>query len=129
MAWNQINKERYKDNMLRNQFGISLEEYNILLAKQNGVCAICGKEDKKALAVDHDATTGRIRGLLCSTHNLAIGNFNHDPNLLRAAAKYLETSSTPYPRHTHVSEQAEAPSLAAAQYLSSTTVSSGQPFD
>lgn len=51
-------------------------------------CAICSKETN--LVGDHDHLTGRPRGVLCRTCNLAIGNMYDNPSLLIAAAKYLE---------------------------------------
>lgn len=65
--------------------------YEALLKKQNNGCAICGeKPEKRPLSVDHCHKTGRIRGLLCQKHNVAIGLFNEDPILFDAAKQYLE---------------------------------------
>ena len=82
----------YRDRALRKNYGIGLETYNIMLQMQNGVCAICGKvnPDGKALAVDHDHITGRVRGLLCAKCNWAIGNFGDNSKMLKRAFEYLE---------------------------------------
>lgn len=60
------------------------------------VCEICGigvvssdKRNRKLHDLDHDHVTGKIRGLLCSGHNRAIGFFGDDPRILDAAAVYL----------------------------------------
>ena len=71
----------------------TIEQYNDLLEKQNGVCAICGVEKNKnnsSLCVDHDHKTGKIRGLLCHLCNTAIGKFNDDILLLEKAIKYIK---------------------------------------
>ena len=75
---------------LARDFGISIEEYDNLLFKQNGVCAICGHPPNgKRLAVDHDHNTNKIRGLLCTGCNLALGVVNDSAETLSNAAKYL----------------------------------------
>jgi hypothetical protein len=43
------------------------------------------------LAVDHCHTTGKVRGLLCSTCNTALGSFQDNPAYLKAAIHYLES--------------------------------------
>ena len=49
---------------------LTVDEYDDLLGKQGGVCAICGQRPNgKLLGVDHDHSTGRVRGLLCSNCN------------------------------------------------------------
>ena len=80
-----------KDEKLRRQYGITLAQYNAMLAEQGGLCAICNKPSrmKRPLAVDHDHVTGRIRGLLCFHCNTAIGHLLDDPKLVQIAADYL----------------------------------------
>lgn len=82
---------------------MSLREYDRILARQGGGCAIChsavGVRDKRLpsgrrrLPVDHDAVTGDVRGLLCSNCNIGLGNFTHSPAILRRAAQYLELAA------------------------------------
>ena len=76
------------------KFGITLEEYERMLAEQGGVCAVCHQPEnvarEQALAVDHDHVSGKVRALLCNRCNRAIGFFRDDPVALRAAAEYLE---------------------------------------
>ena len=77
------------------QYGLTLEGYFDLLQKQRGGCAICGSPggpDDKRLHVDHCHETGGVRGLLCSPCNVTLGMFRDDPERLRAAADYLETT-------------------------------------
>lgn len=57
---------------------------------QGGLCAICKHSLKKA-NVDHDHSSGLVRGLLCARCNRALGRFGDSLVLLRAAVKYLES--------------------------------------
>lgn len=78
---------------LRRQYGISPLDYEALLASQDNGCAICGKSPElngQYLAVDHNHTTGEIRGLLCQPCNTGIGLLNDSPSQLRLALRYLE---------------------------------------
>lgn len=80
------------ERRLKLNFGITWDEYDLMLACQDGRCAICGGKPRKYnLSVDHDHKTGEIRGLLCSrcNHKL-LGSANDDPARLRRAANYLE---------------------------------------
>lgn len=77
---------------LRNNFGINLQQYMEILAKQNRQCLICSitpEQNGKDLAVDHNHTTGKIRGLLCAGCNVGIGYFKDSPELLQKAIGYL----------------------------------------
>jgi hypothetical protein len=75
----------------KHAYGLSLEQYNELVQKQGGVCAICGKPPtKRALHVDHCHQTSKIRGLLCRGCNLALGNMEEDISRLYKAIAYLE---------------------------------------
>jgi len=78
------------------KFGITPEQYDKMLKTQNGVCAICHRPETnhlrgilRCLSVDHDHTTGVIRGLLCAKCNQGIGSFGDDPVRLIAASTYL----------------------------------------
>jgi hypothetical protein len=75
-------------------YGISVEDYERMLAEQDGGCHICGKkpEGKRALDIDHDHTTGKVRGLLCSNHNRALGLLNDDIKLMLRSVEYLVQS-------------------------------------
>lgn len=53
------------------RYGITVEDVNSMIASQNGVCPICLK--REPTCVDHCHTTNRIRGMLCSRCNSAIG--------------------------------------------------------
>jgi CRISPR/Cas system-associated protein Cas10 (large subunit of type III CRISPR-Cas system) len=88
---NPENRKRTKKKSdLKHTYGITLEQYNELVIKQNNKCAICGNEQVgKDLFIDHDHTTGKIRGLLCSTCNFAIGLLKDDPALCDTMATYL----------------------------------------
>lgn len=74
-----------------------VEVFNELMRRQDGKCAICGREETakdpsgrtKRLAVDHDRITGAVRGLLCARCNTAIGLLQHDPSRAQAAVDYL----------------------------------------
>ena len=75
-------------------YGISVEDYEQMLEDQNGGCYICGKkpEGKRALDIDHDHTTGKVRGLLCSNHNRALGLLGDDISLMLRSVEYLVKS-------------------------------------
>ncbi len=68
--------------------GITPEEYKTLWDEQNGLCAICRKRPIRD--IDHSHRTGKARGLLCGLCNRGLGQFLDEPDVLRAAADYLE---------------------------------------
>jgi hypothetical protein len=95
--WRNKNKEKCyevsRKNQLMRNFRITEREYIELLVKQNGECAICGASSADAagskLCVDHDHSTGEIRGLLCRRCNAGLGFFNDDKELVKEAASYM----------------------------------------
>lgn len=82
---------------LNRRYGISIEEYQTLLANQNFACAICEVEisdtlaykDKRSVVVDHNHDTGEVRGALCSKCNLVLGHARESTNILYRAIVYL----------------------------------------
>ena len=101
--WEKANKEKSKqrgrvDNLKRN-YGLTIEDYEKMLNKQNNVCWICktnnpGK-NRSYFTVDHCHATGVVRGLLCAKCNCALGLLNDDPVLFSVAKQYLEKQYDP----------------------------------
>ncbi len=83
--------ENKRSHHLRRNYGITVGDYEAKLRSQGGGCAICGSlcTSGRRLAVDHDHTTGVLRGLLCMHHNQGLGKFQDNPELLDRAAAYL----------------------------------------
>ena len=97
-AWRANNLERHnlarRRSVLRSKYGLTLEAYDALVEAQGSACAICGsKACKRALHVDHDHGTGKVRGLLCNTCNRCLGLLKDDATVLRSAIAYLERST------------------------------------
>jgi hypothetical protein len=99
-SWNKAHPQRVKEIYLKYRFGLEYGEYDVMLENQVGVCAICGNPETckdsrnatqiRALAVDHDHETGKVRGLLCHACNRGIGSLKDDPVLLQKAIEYLQ---------------------------------------
>lgn len=70
-------------------YSLTTAQYDALLVHQRGVCAICGGARRYALHVDHDHSTGKVRGLLCRADNKLLAIVRDDPARLLAAAEYL----------------------------------------
>lgn len=93
--WKNKNPEKWKErafkNKLSTRYGISVEFYEDRLKVQHNRCAICLNHCKtrKKLSIDHCHATGKFRGLICNSCNLGLANFNDDPGLLQAAARYI----------------------------------------
>lgn len=94
--WRARNPEwypKYSQRTNLKRYGLTIEQYEQLLAQQNRRCKICGVEasDKRGrrLCVDHDHTTNTVRGLLCSNCNNGLGRFKDKPGLLFRAVDYL----------------------------------------
>lgn len=85
-------KRNMRQRRLLRSYGITFEQYEAMLAYQEGKCAICHKEQRRRrLAVDHCHKTKRVRKLLCDHCNHGLGKFSDDPVILRRAAAYLES--------------------------------------
>lgn len=88
------NPEFFKDKHYRQNYKITLDEYNNLFKLQNGKCVICGTHQSqltRKLSVDHNHKTQKIRGLLCNNCNHGIGKFMDNIEYLKNAIEYLST--------------------------------------
>lgn len=98
--WASRHPDRIRDLNLRMCYGITLIQYNEILASQNGMCAVCNATDSgpsrkgsskmEPLYVDHCHQTGKIRGLLCRKHNTGLGYFSDDISILQRIIDYLK---------------------------------------
>lgn len=88
-------KTSRRTNVKRSRFkllyGITFQEYDQLVERQNGRCKICSKLVAK-LVVDHDHVTGAVRGLLCITCNVGVGMLRDSIETLESAIVYLRGS-------------------------------------
>jgi len=90
---NNYDYAKSRKERLKRMFDITPTRYDEMLQEQNGCCAICGRhfnEFKKSLAVDHNHTSGAIRGLLCSRCNMMLGYAQDSPKILQNAIEYLK---------------------------------------
>ena len=94
-------KYRHIEAYYKRVYHMTIEEYLDTAEKHNFVCAICGKENfpmginhTGLLVVDHDHTTGKVRGLLCHNCNRALGLLQDSSQNLHKALSYLEGATT-----------------------------------
>lgn len=96
--YNKYRDECQKCRNLLNVFGINRNDFDLLLKKQKGLCAICGNAETarhqngklRSLAVDHCHSTGVIRGLLCTNCNTSIGGLKDNYTIISNALDYLK---------------------------------------
>jgi hypothetical protein len=87
------NPERTRNNDLKRNYGITLDEHTKMYEEQEGLCAICGNEGNgkwKKLCVDHCHSTGKVRKLLCHHCNTALGLVGDNISTLQAMVEYLK---------------------------------------
>ena len=84
-------KLRERAGHLMRKYGMTIEQYDAMLEAQGGGCFICGRPPREdiSLHVDHDHSTGKVRGILCFCCNNALADFQEDPELLKKAATYV----------------------------------------
>lgn len=74
-------------------YGLTKDSYLAMVEAQKGCCAVCGFQPQKGrLVVDHSHRTARVRGLLCTGCNSAIGKLGDTSQLLMRAVDYLTQS-------------------------------------
>jgi len=85
-AWT---RRKHHARYTRGKHGLTIEEARIRV-NEAGCCALCSSRD--TLRIDHDHSTGAIRGVLCNKCNLGLGMFKDDPEVLEAAAHYVRSA-------------------------------------
>jgi len=81
-------KEAQRHRKRKQLYGLSPEQFEALVALQQGACGICLQEMETPF-VDHDHVSGRVRGLLCAQCNTGLGMFQDDPAIILRASLYL----------------------------------------
>lgn len=78
---------------LKKRYGITLEQKLAIVHAQGGQCPICRRTldlaRPRAIHVDHDHATGRIRGVTCAGCNTALGRFGDTLAGALRAVEYL----------------------------------------
>lgn len=102
LAWARANpgRPRPPDLPSYRRHGLSDEDFQTLVVRQHGVCAVCAQppRDGQRLVVDHDhgccprlwSCGICVRGLLCHGCNQAAGILDDSPILAIRVADYLE---------------------------------------
>ncbi len=94
-----------RDSQLRKAYGITLEAYRTMFESQGGCCLSCASpltevnSNRGAHPVDHDHTTGNIRGILCNGCNTALGQIKEDPARLEKLLRYCLTRCKKQTQH------------------------------
>ena len=86
LEWQRFKGYKRKCN-LKKLYGINVEEFDAMVSRQGGLCAIC--RIGKATNTDHSHATGLVRGILCNKCNLGIGLLLEDPAIFQRAIDYL----------------------------------------
>lgn len=101
-AWRKRNKDKYNSYMRKKnkdaypearlqRYGVTRDQHDRIYASQGNVCAICKRANtssKRTHALDHNAVTGEVRGILCYSCNRALHPFDR-PDLLKSIQEYL----------------------------------------
>ena len=88
-AWSNEDHRAYQ---YKKKYGITMDDYNDMFASQHGECGICSKHQSELdyhLCVDHNHTTGEVRGLLCRDCNKALGMLGDDKESIQKVMDYL----------------------------------------
>jgi len=84
-----FNAKNIRDYHLKKNYGISEEQYHEMYQHQNGLCAIC-VDYAPILCVDHCHRSNKVRGLLCTKCNTALGLLKDSTEILDKARRYID---------------------------------------
>ena len=86
----------WRNAELQRRYGITQNDYEVMIAEQNNQCAICnttepgGRHNSDYFVVDHCHTTGKVRKLLCHNCNTALGLVGDNTHILQSMIEYLQ---------------------------------------
>jgi len=87
-------KEYVKNEVLKVRYGLTIEDFNNLLKKQDYKCAICGEpldlSSRFKVHIEHNHKTGKVRGIVCNKCNQGLGGFRDNIEYLQKAIEYLK---------------------------------------
>lgn len=84
-----------RETNLKHKYGMTIEDFNVLWEAASGVCQICNDPlrlfdgTSAHYAIDHNHSTGDVRGLLCPPCNKGLGHLKDSPSILQKAINYL----------------------------------------
>jgi len=81
-------KKRKKFYWIAFRYGLTPEQWQIMLKQQQGKCAICKKRLLRPFT-DHNHKTGKVRGLLCGPCNMYLGHVKEQVEVYKRAIRYL----------------------------------------
>lgn len=92
--WSKANPDKCRATSFKHHHGVARAEADALIEEQDGLCKVCGQKPKGRghcgrLHVDHCSETGRIRGMLCSNCNMALGHVKDSVEILAKMIEYL----------------------------------------
>ncbi len=83
------------------KYGITDQQFRAMIVAQSNGCAACGDAlaalPPKHIHVDHDHSTGAVRGVLCQGCNTAIGLLRDSPSRAMKVASYLRRNAPTLP--------------------------------
>lgn len=87
----RVCKDCQRNRFMLKRYGVAPEEYDAMLVVSCGTCYICGGvcPDGRALGIDHDHTSEKIRGLLCYRCNTGISYLGDTAEGVQRAYAYL----------------------------------------
>ena len=90
--WRKHNARLVRNTNYKRKFGITIDDFDEILKKQGGACALCGKHEwnGKRISVDHDHNSGKVRGLLCNRCNTALGALGDTVESIEKVLQYLK---------------------------------------
>ena len=98
VEYNKENSDSVRSQYLKRNYGLTFEEFDSMLSSQDNACAICGTKSPsknrgrtRRFHVDHNHITGEVRGLLCKSCNIALGEVNDNIHTLKSMIEYLES--------------------------------------